>query len=309
LEYCRTELDNAPANNTGSAHEADLTKADLLGTFQLDYNGDKASPTGTSIHFSSQALVDFLNADSNGQATIILGRTGSQGGRNLLFAGDTHASYPPPMLSVSDIVPPISVLSSGSKVVIGPKVSTLSFNAGAKADKLVVGISSEASGGAIVVTHNGDPLTFIPGSNSGRQQGIWYLDDPFTGGAANLTVDMSAKGVVNGIAFGVVPITKSKPGFAEVASTTTNSVSLTPTKKGSLVLVNYGTQGGSRALALSPLVQLYGRVSIGSAEGAAGYVDCVPASLQTYSFSGGGSPMGVGAAAFAPDPTTVVRFK
>jgi M6 family metalloprotease-like protein/uncharacterized repeat protein (TIGR02543 family) len=92
---------NAPANNTASFYAADLAKAQLLGTFAIDYNGDKPAPVGTVVSLTGQALIDFLNADTNGVVTLIIGRvgnTGTTGGKNLYFAGDANTTYAPPSL-------------------------------------------------------------------------------------------------------------------------------------------------------------------------------------------------------------------
>lgn len=97
-----TTWSNAPANDTGSKFAADLTKADLLGTIVLDFNGDKAAPVGTVVGLSDQALANFLNTDTNGLVTFILGRTvNPRDGDNLLFAGDTHGTLAPPSLSIT----------------------------------------------------------------------------------------------------------------------------------------------------------------------------------------------------------------
>jgi hypothetical protein len=89
---------NAPANDTASGYKADLSKAMLLGSFT--YQGNE--PVGTVKTFSSSAFIDFLNADTNGLVTFVLGRTDPGAGkdRNVIFAGDTHATYAAPTLTV-----------------------------------------------------------------------------------------------------------------------------------------------------------------------------------------------------------------
>jgi len=102
----------APANDTSSAYEADLTEAVLLGTFT--YQGSEG--VGITKSFTSDLLVDFLNDDTNGEVTFILGRTGSQGGHNLLFAGDSHQTFDPPTLRVTMLAPipePMTMLAVG----------------------------------------------------------------------------------------------------------------------------------------------------------------------------------------------------
>jgi len=188
----------------------------------------------------------------------------------------------------------------------------MSFDAGATADKLIVQLSGETSGGAIVVTYNGEALALAAGSASGRNQGIYYLDNPYTGGAADLIVDMTAKDVVNGIGLGVVSISGSAPGVDATANDSSNSVTITPTLDGSFVMAGWGAQGASGNGSVdAPLTELYGG-AIGSAEGGAGYINDVVAMSQSYSFSGGNDPRGSSAAAFAPataaipEPSTFV---
>ena len=105
----------APANNVSSGHLTDPAKASLLGTFVVT----SADVAGTVKSFSNPALISFLNNDTNGSATIILGRTpaGTSGGANLLFAGDTHASLSAPRLTLEATAVPES--SSLSLALIG----------------------------------------------------------------------------------------------------------------------------------------------------------------------------------------------
>ncbi|MBR01213.1 MAG: hypothetical protein CMO60_10200, partial [Verrucomicrobiales bacterium] len=86
---------------------------------------------------------------------------------------------------------PVTVLNQASGVIVdtGSPASplesnpyTLSFDAGATADKLIVALSSELSGpGPTVITYNDVPLTPVAGTINGKAQGIFYLDAPFTG--------------------------------------------------------------------------------------------------------------------------------
>jgi hypothetical protein len=92
-----TKWKNAPANNTASPSAADLSKSIEVGSILLDYNGDKASPPGTVVTLSNQALRKVINEDTNGLVTFILGEA-TAADANLLFAGDSHETYAPPTL-------------------------------------------------------------------------------------------------------------------------------------------------------------------------------------------------------------------
>lgn len=109
---------NAPGNDPASAYKADTTETTLLGTFLLDYNGDKASPVGTVISFSNQSLISFLNSDTNGQVTFILGRTGRNSQKNLLFASDTHSTLAPPTLALVPEPSAIALLGLGGLAIL-----------------------------------------------------------------------------------------------------------------------------------------------------------------------------------------------
>jgi|GEM_PF-5342041 len=194
----------------------------------------------------------------------------------------------------------IAVLNDDSQVVIGPKTSTLSFDAGSIADKLIVQVSGETSSGTAVVTYNGEPLTYAPGSGQGRSKGIYYLDNPYTGGAANLTVDMSAIDTVNGIAFGAVSIAGSDAGVTASNANAASSVAIITTAADSFVVAGHGSNGSGGVSPDTPLSQIYGVDNIGSARGAAGYESGVDAGSQSYSFSGVGANPVTSAAAFAP---------
>lgn len=112
-----TTWNNAPGNATGSAWDADGTKTVKLGEILLDYNGDKAVAPTDVVSLSSQALIDWLNADSNGKATILIGRTGNADSVNLLFAGDTNGpetnQLAPPELVVTLVPEPTSLALLG----------------------------------------------------------------------------------------------------------------------------------------------------------------------------------------------------
>jgi PKD repeat protein len=90
----------APGNDTASKFAADPARTDFLGTIELDFNGDKAAPVGSTVTFDTGALTAFLGADTNGLVTLIIGRTANpKSSVNLLFKGDSSAS--PPSLTIT----------------------------------------------------------------------------------------------------------------------------------------------------------------------------------------------------------------
>ena len=178
---------------------------------------------------------------------------------------------------------------------------TIQFNAGASADKLIVSYSSEGGAANATITYNGDSLTRIADTKGDRHGGIWYLDSPYTGGNADLVIDLTVNGTVNGLGYGVVSISGSYPGVATAAYQAGNTVTITPTAAGSFVVAGFGANGTGSGAPGAPLSKLYSG-NIGSAYGGAGYETNVSASSQTYTFAGANG--GVGAAAFAPDAET-----
>lgn len=201
----------------------------------------------------------------------------------------------------------INVLNSGFLIDASGdgtgRTETLSFNAGAIADKIVVQVAGE--GGSITsITYNGVPLTLAAGTTGGggRNKGIYYLDNPYTGGAADLSVTLNVTGS-NGLAFGLVSLAETADGVSVIApNVAASSVSITPTVENSFVMAgnaNNSSSGGTTAAA--PLAQLYGGVNIGSARAASGYNNGVPASPTVFSFDNTvATDLSTSAAAFAP---------
>jgi hypothetical protein len=178
---------------------------------------------------------------------------------------------------------PVAVVNSGSIRAPASKLATLSFTAGA-ASKLVVAVSSENSGeGTTAVTYNGAPLT-LAAPGSGRMAGIWYLDNPYGGGAANLIVDMTSYATVNGIGVGAVSLSGTAPGVVTNAVNTTNTVTIATTVSNSFVMAGYGKNGGVAVSAAAPLTQVYAG-DINSAMGSAGYHLVAAAGTNTYTFT------------------------
>ncbi|OHB76698.1 MAG: hypothetical protein A2Z25_17900 [Planctomycetes bacterium RBG_16_55_9] len=84
---------NAPGNDTSSSNFAE--DATLLGSFIVE-----PIPVGNIVSFSDPALVDFINADTDNQITLLLRRTaGTSSSHNLAFAAKEHASYSAPTLN------------------------------------------------------------------------------------------------------------------------------------------------------------------------------------------------------------------
>jgi len=271
---------DAPANNTGSGDAADLNEAAFLGSFTV-------RPTDAELtkSFRNQAFIDFINADTNGLVTLILGRPALDGA-NLLIVGDAGSS--PPTLTADSA--PITVLNSDayiSTVQESNKTVTLSFDAGDEASKLVVHVASEG-GSYSNITYNGVTLTEAVAEGS-RNKGIYYLDDPYSKGSAALSVELG--GLANGISIGVVSLSGTAPGVAATASASATSVTIDTTEDDSFVMVGYADQGAGNASPQWPLTSLYGG-DIGSAKATAGFVNGVSLDeIRTYSVSGsGGSP-------------------
>ena len=90
--------ENAPANQPGGV-ALDPDKVTLLGRFEIG----QGVLTGLR-DITGPALVDFLNRDTNGLATLILVRETKGSGRTDLvhgFASRQHPDLPPPTLKLS----------------------------------------------------------------------------------------------------------------------------------------------------------------------------------------------------------------
>ncbi|MFH1715883.1 MAG: DNRLRE domain-containing protein [Planctomycetota bacterium] len=92
--WIETEItwNNAPGNNT--ANHDFTEEATMLGSFIVDQ-----TPAGDTVSFSDPALVDFINADTDNQITLLLRRTTGNGSHNLGFASREHTSYSVPTLN------------------------------------------------------------------------------------------------------------------------------------------------------------------------------------------------------------------
>jgi methionine-rich copper-binding protein CopC len=180
----------------------------------------------------------------------------------------------------------ITVVNTGSvesSVADDPKTALLSFNAGATANKLIVHVSAEGQDVASI-TYQGVALSQAV-AGTGRNLGIFYLDTPFTGGAADLSVTL-AEGISNGIAVGVVSVSGAAPGVAAAAlADAASSVTLTVPVSGSFVVGGYADHGTGTITLPAGHTALYNSTDIGSAHAAASYANSQTAGSRTYSFT------------------------
>ena len=182
----------------------------------------------------------------------------------------------------------ITVVNTGSAVSAvadDPKTAVLSFNAGATANKLIVQVSAEGQD-VDSITYQGVALTqAAAGTASGRNKGIFYLDNPFTGGAADLSVSLGV-GISNGIAVGVVSVAGAAPGVAAAAlADGARSVTLTVPVSGSFVVGGYAANGTGTITLPAGHTAIYNSTNIGSANAAASYANAQTAGSKTYSYT------------------------
>jgi methionine-rich copper-binding protein CopC len=179
----------------------------------------------------------------------------------------------------------ITVVNSGSlvsPVADDPKTTLLSFNAGATANKLIVQVSAEGQN-VDSITYRGVALSQAA-AGTGRNRGIYYLDNPFTGGAANLTVTLG-EGISNGIAVGVISVSGAAPGDATAAmANATSSVTLSVPVAGCLVVCGYASNGNGTITPPSGHTAIYNSTNIGSANAAASYATGQAVGSRTYTF-------------------------
>jgi len=203
-----------------------------------------------------------------------------------------------------------SSLQDNSNTVLETTPQTISFNAGATADALIVALSSEsnATAGQVSITYNGVPLSPVI-DQLGSVPSIWFLNDPYTGGSANLVLDMTNVDTANGYGLGIVSVSAGGLDIqvSDSNSAAAQSVSLNTTAESSFVVAGHRANSASgSASALTPLTQLYG-AQIGSSQGSAGYDADVAAGNPTFSFSGSTNGPQSSAAAFTaiPEPASL----
>ncbi len=92
---------NAPQNDTTDSN-ALLGNTTYLGSFSVT-NG---TPNGTEFKFSSSALASFINADTNGKATLIITHAdGAEANVGVFFATKEFGTYPGPMMLIESRPP------------------------------------------------------------------------------------------------------------------------------------------------------------------------------------------------------------
>ena len=199
----------------------------------------------------------------------------------------------------------INTASFVSPVADNPKTAVVSFNSGAASNKLIVQVNAEGQGVASI-TYRGDALSrAISGTN--RNKGIFYLDNPFNGGVANLVVTME-DGVSNGIALGIVSVSGAAPGVgASAFANSSNNVTLTVPVVGSLVIGGYVDNGDGTITPPAGHTTIYNSTNIGSAHAAVTYAIAQTIGSRTYSYTDNNpsSPESC-AAAFVPSAAAPV---
>jgi hypothetical protein len=176
----------------------------------------------------------------------------------------------------------ITVVNTGSvvsAVADDPKTALLSFNAGATSNKRIVQVSAEGQE-VDSITYQGVALSQVA-AGAGRNRGIFYLDNPFTGGAADLSVTLG-EGISNGIAVGVVSVSGAAPGVAAAAlADSASSVTLTVPVSGSFVVGGYASNGTSTITLPAGHTAVNSATDIGSANAAASYANAQTAALPS----------------------------
>lgn len=170
---------------------------------------------------------------------------------------------------------------------------TITLDAGANADLLIVGTSTElGNGSSFTVTYDGNPMTLASGN--GVQSNVFYLDltgTTYAGGDADLVVSWNyTAGGDLGIGWVSVDANLGPSGSLTtplaVSSASSASVDLTTTTN-TFNFVNFNANKGDNFSNLvdAPLTELYSDGSFGSNAGGAGYQTNVAAGTHTYSWS------------------------
>ena len=150
------------------------------------------------------------------------------------------------------------------------------------AEKLILAFASENAASVTSITYGGVSMSPAVVANNGIQlTGIYYLDNPpATGG---LVVQFGGSNV-NGVGGSLIAVSDVETGFAAVNSSTTQTVSLTTTASGSLVVASHANNGGNGSAQADLTALLDGPV--GSAGGGTGCQIVESASAVTPNFTG-----------------------
>jgi hypothetical protein len=196
-----------------------------------------------------------------------------------------------------------------------PPVRTWSFDAGASADALIVTCSGKVgnavAGAGIIISCAGSPMNLAVGGGTAAILFPNLSTTNYTGGAADLVVDLSNYNSRNGLGIGAVSIKGSLDPGESIALHTTASggssaqVALTTTINDAFTVASFNADGISGTVAVdSPLTQIHARANIGSARGGAGYEVDVDAGSHVCSWTVPNSPRTAVATAFVviPEP-------
>jgi len=283
------------------------TPATTASQYSSSLANDATDANGDALIFAKVSGPAWLNVAANGALSGIPSYNDAGSNVFTVSVSDGYSAAVEAILNIQVITNGIpgnvTLVNSGSKVATGVKLTSLAFNAGAAADKLVVVVSSEKSSpGTPVVTYNGVRMTeAILGT--GRAAGIWYLDNPYSEGTANITVDFSSYTTVNGIGMAVVSLADTAPGYDVVSANASNTVTLISSVNNCVAVVGYAVNGSGSVSANAPLTQRYGG-NIGSAVGCAGHHLITTAGAHTYSFtSSSTTEPAIVAAVFGPTIT------
>jgi PEP-CTERM motif len=192
------------------------------------------------------------------------------------------------------------------------KIYTLSYDAGATSDMLVLSVTVEkGSVGSFAISYGGSALTQAVTSGQNGAS-IWYLANPSATGS--ISIDAFTITTLNGFGIGIASLFGNGQEIGLTAtgrSTNSTTVGIT-TVADSFVMVGADANNGINTTTPSmnaPLTQIYARGDVGSSKSAAGYENAVAAGAQTYGFTpGSAEERGLAAAAFTviPEPSTAL---
>jgi methionine-rich copper-binding protein CopC len=197
-------------------------------------------------------------------------------------------------------VVPITVVNTNGPIgfvqTSPPTINTFSFDAGSTARMLVVTYSAELSSpvanGGVRITYGGFSLTRA--ISAAGFADIYHLDlstTSYTGGAADLVVDLSDYVTRNGLSIGAVSLSAGgQPIVLHTTATGGNnaqSVVLNTAASNAFAVASFNSNssGGTAPAVSAPLTQIYASNNIGSARGAAGYESGVSAGNHTYTWT------------------------